>query len=90
MSAYPASTAAAISAWWASRAAPLVEFEKDHPQACLRICFEELIHDPDSVMQRLRLFLGLTPSATVPPYVRDDASEAGNTVADAPAAPAFR
>lgn len=89
VSAHPASAAAALSAWWASRAASLLEFEKDHPQACLRIRFEDIIDDPDGTMERLRLFLGLIADATVPSYLRDDAGEAGNTVTAAQATPAF-
>jgi sulfotransferase family protein len=88
LGAYPASTAAALSAWWASRAGPLLDFEKDHPQACLRMRFEDLTDDEDGAMQRLRLFLGLTTGAMVSPHLRDDAGEAG-PVAGAPATPPF-
>jgi hypothetical protein len=87
--AYPLSTAAALSAWRASRAAPLLEFEKNHPQACLRMRFEDLTGDQDGAMQRLRLFLGLTTSATVSSRLRDDVDGAGNPVASTPATPPF-
>jgi hypothetical protein len=85
---YPTSTATALSAWWASRTATLLGFEKDHPQACLRMRFEDLTDDEDVAMQRLRLFLGLTTSAMVSPHLRDDAGEA-SPVAGAPAPPPF-
>jgi Sulfotransferase family len=87
--AYPASTATALGAWWASRAAPLLDFEKDHPQACLRMRFEDLTDDEDGAMQRLRLFLGLTTSVTDSPRIRGDDGEAGNPVAGTPATPPF-
>lgn len=89
VSAYPASTAAALSAWWASRAAPLLEFEKDHPQACLRMRFEDLTDDQDGTMRRLRMFLGLSTSDTASSHLRDDAGEAGNPVTGTPATPPF-
>ena len=59
VSASPFSTAAALAAWWAGHAGPLLAFEHDHPEACLRVRFEDLAGDPATVMRDLRSFLGL-------------------------------
>jgi sulfotransferase family protein len=63
VTANPFSTAAALAAWWAAHAEPLLAFEHDHPKACLRVRFEDLADDPGSVMQGLKAFLGLSPTA---------------------------
>lgn len=87
VSAYPNSTAAALSAWWAGRAGPLLQFESEHPQACLRMRFEDLVQNPEGAMQRLRLFTGLAAETTQLPRLPDDRAQAGDAVA--PATPQF-
>ncbi len=63
VSAHPFSTAAALADWWASHAGPLLGFEQEHPEACLRVRFEDLASDPGSVQQDLQSFLGLSAKA---------------------------
>jgi hypothetical protein len=92
VSAYPASSAAALSAWWAERAGPLLQFESEHPQACLRMRFEDLVQDADGALQRLRVFAGLTAEAAPLPSLprlpgEGDADSAGDEVTAA--APPF-
>lgn len=60
VSVHPFSTAAALADWWAGHAGPLLEFEQNHPEACLRVRFEDLASDPGSVLQNLQSFLGLS------------------------------
>jgi hypothetical protein len=43
--AYPASTPAALTAYWAAVTAPLIEFEQAHPDVCMRVRCEDLAGD---------------------------------------------
>jgi hypothetical protein len=54
--AYPGSTAAALAAFWAARTAPLLAFEREHPQHCRRLRYEDLTASRQS---GLLTFLGL-------------------------------
>ena len=55
--AYPASTVAALTAYWNGITAQLIAFEESHPEACRRVRFEDLAGDryPDD----LSAFLGI-------------------------------
>jgi Sulfotransferase family len=67
VTANPFSTAAALVAWWAEHAGPLLAFERDHREACLRVRVEDLVGDPGSVLRDLQSFLGLdTKAAGIP------------------------
>jgi hypothetical protein len=68
---HPASTVAALAAWWADYAGALVGFEQAHPQACLRVRYEDLVAEPDATTAAIRAFLQLdngspTPGLTMP------------------------
>jgi hypothetical protein len=64
---YPANTTAALAAWWVSHAAPVLAFEQDHPQACLRVRYEDLAAGPGQAENSIRDFLGLrSPSIALP------------------------
>lgn len=56
---YPASTVAALTAYWLNITAPLLAFERDHPQSCLRVRLEDLSQDRQAG-ERITSFLGLT------------------------------
>jgi hypothetical protein len=43
--AHPASTVAALTAYWTERTAPLIAFEESHPDACRRVRYEDLADD---------------------------------------------
>lgn len=64
VAAYPGSTVAALAAWWAARAGPLLAFERDHPGDCLRVRYEDLAEDPGGAEDSVRLFLGLGGSVS--------------------------
>jgi hypothetical protein len=55
-SAHPASTAAALTAYWIAHTGPLIAFEQSHPGICCRIRCEDL---PDGLDAALCAFLGL-------------------------------
>jgi hypothetical protein len=57
ITAHPASTVAALTAYWTAVTAPLIAFEESHPAACRRVRYEDLADDryPDDLFP----FLGL-------------------------------
>jgi hypothetical protein len=57
--AYPGNTLAALAAWWATRTAGLLAFEQQHPDACLRIRYEDLTADRPGTVSTLVSFLGI-------------------------------
>jgi hypothetical protein len=59
VAAYPASTLAALAAWWAARTSALLAFEQDHPQQCLRIRCEDLDADQPGTASAMASFLGI-------------------------------
>ncbi len=65
---HPASTAAALAAWWADQAGPLLEFEAAYQRACLRVRYEDLVTDAGQALAAVRCFLGLDrgPGADTP------------------------
>lgn len=68
--AYPGSTVAALAAWWAGHARPMLAFEQDHPHACLRVRYEDLAEDPARIERDVLEFLGLdeqVPGLPEPP-----------------------
>jgi len=62
---YPASTVAALTAYWLNITAPLLAFERDHPQSCLRVRLEDLSQDRHAG-ERITSFLGLTGAPSRP------------------------
>jgi hypothetical protein len=57
--AHPASTAAALTAYWAAHTASLLAFEQAHPRAVLRIRFEDLAADERRAARAVTSFLGV-------------------------------
>jgi hypothetical protein len=56
---HPASTVAALAAWWANYAGAMLAFEKAHPESCLRVRYEDLVRQPDKTAAAIRAFLHL-------------------------------
>jgi Sulfotransferase family len=75
VTAHPFSTAAALAAWWLGHATPLLAFERDHPEACLQLRFEDLAGDPGGVLHDLRSFLGLSTKAAGFPQPPDQSDQ---------------
>jgi Sulfotransferase family len=82
---HPGSTVSALAAWWAAHAGSVLAFEQDHPQACLRVRYEDLVTDPVGAERDILAFLGLDARfAALPELPGDDGPEpAGPTGADA-------
>jgi hypothetical protein len=82
--AYPASTIAALTAYWAARTSALLAFEQSHPQACRRVRYEDLAAGPQP---GLFDFLGLDdPIQDTPGWDRADEPLASSR-ADGPGMP---
>jgi hypothetical protein len=56
---HPASTVAALAAWWADYAGALLGFEQAHPESCLRVRYEDLVTEPDATTAAIHAFLRL-------------------------------
>lgn len=56
--AYPASTAAALAAYWTAHTRSLLAFEASHPQAVLRVRFEDLAAAGQRTARAVTSFLG--------------------------------
>jgi hypothetical protein len=59
---YPASTVAAVAAYWAAHTASLLAFEQSHPQVALRIRFEDLDTAGQQTVRAVMSFLGTAGS----------------------------
>lgn len=82
VAAHPGSTVAALGAYWAAHAGPLLDFERAHADACLRVGYERLVADPASVTDELADFLGLRGKVPFPRLAEDQDTVV--TGADAP------
>lgn len=78
---YPASLAAAISAWWVAHAGTIADFEERYQQSCLRVRYEDLILDPAATTATIAEFLSLAaipaseaPSVSLPDIPGNEAS----------------
>jgi hypothetical protein len=86
VAAYPASTVAALAGWWLSHTGPVLAFEREHPEACLRVRYEDLAEDPGRTERDILQFLGLDQQFPELPELPGDSdpAQAGQAAADAP------
>lgn len=82
VAAYPGSSVAALAAWWVAHAGPLLEFERTHPGACIRLSYEDIADSPDATLHHIRQFLGLGGPHDLPPEPVADADQAPADDAD--------
>jgi Sulfotransferase family len=57
--AYPASTVASLTAYWVTATGSLLAFEREHPQSCLRVRYEDLARAQHQTTENMMGFLGL-------------------------------
>ena len=63
--AYPASTLAALTAYWVTYTRTVLAFEAAHPQACLRVRFEDLTQaQHETTGKKITAFLGIADMNT--------------------------
>lgn len=74
--AYPASSVAALASYWAAHTEQLIAFEEDHPAACRRIRYEDLVADPLEFASLLA-FLAAEHPPGVPIWAQADKATAG-------------
>jgi hypothetical protein len=60
---HPASTAAALAAYWAAHTGSLLAFEQSHPQEVLRVRFEDLATARQGTAQAVTSFLAVDAAA---------------------------
>jgi Sulfotransferase family len=69
--AHPASTVAALTAYWVAHTTTLLDFERAHPQGCLRVRYEDLTSDRQQTTGRITAFLGLASPGEQAPHAQD-------------------
>jgi hypothetical protein len=57
---YPSNNVAAVGAYWAESTRMIIDFEKKFSGLALRIRYEDLVRDPESVAHSMFSFLGLS------------------------------
>lgn len=57
---HPGNNVATIVAYWIDRTQALLEFEKAHPESCVRIRYEDLAEDPESTIATTLKAIGVT------------------------------
>jgi Sulfotransferase family len=89
-SAHPASTVAALAAFWATHTEQLIAFEDSHPAVCRRVRYEDLVAEPDQAADSIQAFLsgGPEPAAPGAPAGRQGSAPAGSPPAAAAPLPA--
>jgi hypothetical protein len=87
IAAHPGSTLAALTAYWIAHTQTLLEFEAGHPDACLRVRYEDLPGPDGDIPAALNSFLGLA-AASYPrlPRLPDDDAPAPAAHTQTPAA----
>jgi protein-tyrosine sulfotransferase len=71
---YPASSSAAIAAYWAWCTELLLKFEHDYPGKCHRIKYEDLVRDPGRVSGDVFAFLNLAQDNPTMPHLMSDSA----------------
>lgn len=61
VAAHPGNSVAAVADYWVMHTRAISEFEREHPAACLRVRYEDLVADPDGQADRIFAFLGERP-----------------------------
>jgi len=88
IAAQPGSTISALAAYWAAHTEALLAFEGDHPEACLRVRFEDLPGTLGTAPDVLASFLGLAAAREPRPFnLADDDVPAPGADGPAPVAP---
>ncbi len=56
---FPGNTVAALGSYWLDHVTRALEWEKRHPDLCLRVRYEDLVTTPDEVVAGVQSFLGV-------------------------------
>jgi hypothetical protein len=78
---HPGNHVATIGAYWVDRTQALLEFEKAHPESCVRVRYEDLVEDPEFVITATLKTIGVETddlqAIPLPAFERDAVGEAG-------------
>lgn len=58
---FSANSVAALADYWTHNTNMIWEFEQAHPDICLRIYYEQLVHEPESIADDIFKFIGVGP-----------------------------
>jgi hypothetical protein len=61
----PGNDVLALARYWADYCAEILAVEERYPRACLRVRYEDLVHEPETVAGGVFRFLGVPPSPGV-------------------------
>jgi hypothetical protein len=61
----PGNSVLALARYWADHAAAIVAVEDKYPGNCHRVRYEDLVEDPEGVMQEIYSFIGVQPAPGV-------------------------
>jgi hypothetical protein len=78
--AYPATTAAALAAYWIAHTRGLLAFEAEHPQAVLRVRFEDLAAAGQQTVRAVMSFLGVASRDDDTAHARDGQGQPDSVV----------
>jgi Sulfotransferase family len=56
---FPGNTVAALANYWLDHVTGAVEWEKQHPELCLRVKYEDLVTSPKETVKGIQRFLGV-------------------------------
>jgi sulfotransferase family protein len=56
----PGNSVAALARYWLDHVSQALEWEKRHPEACIRVRYEDLVLKPEETMSRVQHFLGVS------------------------------
>jgi hypothetical protein len=74
---FPANTVASLTAYWVATTGPLLAFEREHPNSCLRVRFEDLARGQQA-NEEITSFLGLAAAVGQPSYGGHDQPPPGS------------
>lgn len=57
---FPGNTVAALASYWLDHVTNALQWEKQHPELCLRVRYEDLVTTPESTVTAIQRFLGVT------------------------------
>lgn len=83
VSAYPASAVAALACYWVAHTAPLLAFEHERQESCLRVRMEDMHEDASQVLRNISRFLrqGTMPVAPEASWKREGSRPASDGLA---------
>jgi hypothetical protein len=61
----PGNSVAALARYWLDHVTGALEWEKQHPERCIRVRYEDLVQDPEQMVPEIQRFLGVREDLSV-------------------------